>query len=125
MPTCLLVEDDHELRVTLAAYLEGHGWKVQQAQDALGATQLAVHRTPDIVVLDLGLPGGDGRVVLRRLRAMEATRGLPVVLVTGREESALRDVLSQEGIVGFLRKPLAPSELLALLQAGLDRGSAA
>ena len=76
----LLVDDDDDFLMATAALLRPHGVQVIVAGDAITATSTAVRERPDLVVLDIGLPGGDGTLVMRRLHAMPQLAGVPVVI---------------------------------------------
>lgn len=118
-PTCvLLVEDDDRIRYALGLALRDEGYEVHEARTGEQALQqLAVH-SPDVVLLDLMLPGIDGITVCRRVRE----RGdLPVIMVTARAES--RDVIRglEAGADDYVTKPLVAQELAARIRALLRR----
>lgn len=108
----LLVEDNPALRASVAATLAAHGHRVIEAADGRSGLQQAIAEPPDVMVLDLGLPGLDGLRVCERLRA-EADRHVPVLMLTARD--ALEDKLQgfAAGADDYLVKPFAGDELLA------------
>jgi len=108
----LLVEDNPALRASVAATLAAHGHTVTEAADGRSGLQQAIAEPPDVLVLDLGLPGLDGLRVCERLRA-EADRHVPVLMLTARD--ALEDKLQgfAAGADDYLVKPFAGDELLA------------
>jgi len=114
----LVVEDDGRLAATLKRVLEAEGHEVELAADGLGGLRLARERPPDLVVLDVMLPGLDGIGVCRRLRA---TAHFPILLLTalGGTEERVRGLDS--GADDYLVKPFAYQELLARVRALLRR----
>lgn len=108
----VVIEDNATLRRQLAAMFERMGWRCEFASDGLSGLQLVLAEPPDVLVLDLGLPGMDGLRVCERLRA-EADRHIPVLMLTARD--ALTDKLDgfRHGADDFLVKPFAGDELLA------------
>ena len=80
---------------------------------------MCIREKPDAAILDLGLPGGDGFVVLQRLRSSTSTVGLPVVVVTARPAQTNRALALEQGVVAFLQKPVKTPELLAALRKAL------
>jgi two-component system response regulator MprA len=118
----LVVDDDAPIRRMLDRTLSAEGYAVETAVDG-GAALAAVERsTPDLVVLDVGLPGVDGLAVSRRLRA----KGLavPVLLLTARDSVPDRVAGLDAGADDYLVKPFATEELLARVRALLRRGKA-
>jgi two-component system response regulator MprA len=118
----LVVDDDAPIRRMLDRTLSAEGYAVETAADG-GAALAAVERsTPDLVVLDVGLPGVDGLAVSRRLRA----KGLavPVLLLTARDSVPDRVAGLDAGADDYLVKPFATEELLARVRALLRRGKA-
>jgi DNA-binding response OmpR family regulator len=112
----LVVEDHAALRAEIVARLQQAGHRVDEAADGRMALRQALADLPDVMVLDLGLPGLDGLALCRRLRA-EAPRHVPVLMLTARD--ALPDRLAgfEAGTDDYLVKPFAGDELLARVQA--------
>jgi DNA-binding response OmpR family regulator len=108
----LVVEDHHALRANIAALFEAHGHVVDFAADGRSGLRMALEAPPDVLVLDLGLPGMDGLDVCAELRA-RADRHVPVLMLTARD--ALDDKLTgfRHGADDYLVKPFAGEELLA------------
>jgi two-component system response regulator MprA len=121
-PRILVVEDDGRLAATLQRVLEAEGHEVELAGDGLEALRMARERPPDLVVLDVMLPGLDGIGVCRRLRA---TAQFPILLLTalGGTEERVRGLDS--GADDYLVKPFAYQELLARVRALMRRASQA
>jgi DNA-binding response OmpR family regulator len=120
-PLVLVAEDDEDILEMVVFDLEDEGYEVLTARDGDGALALALERTPDLVLLDVAMPGLDGYEVTRRLRAEEATKGTPVVLLTARAQ--VRDVILgfEAGANDYVTKPFRPEELRTRLQAVLGR----
>jgi putative two-component system response regulator len=116
-PTVLVVEDDPANRVLLIALLERAGYRAVTASDGPSGLAAAFEVAPDLVLLDVGLPGMDGLEICRRLRADPRTVTLPVVLLTGR--TSVDDVVAglDAGADDFLAKPFHEAELLARLRS--------
>ncbi|HZO24451.1 MAG TPA: response regulator transcription factor [Chloroflexota bacterium] len=115
----LVVDDDDAIRTTLARSLGAEGYAVEVAADGREALQVARDRTPDLVVLDLMIPGITGLDVCRRLRAAE--QHLPIVLLTARDAVADRVTGLEAGADDYLVKPFAFEELLARVRVCLRR----
>ena len=117
----LLVDDEDQLRRVMRDLLERQGYTVLEARD--GAEALAeIDRTnPDLMLLDLNLPGVDGYTVLSQVRSREATRNLPIVVLTakGDEDNEVR--VLELGADDFLTKPFRARALAARLQPALAR----
>jgi DNA-binding response OmpR family regulator len=111
----LLVEDAHGLRVALARGLKQSGFVVEEAHDGPGGLWAATHLQPDVVLLDLGLPGFDGLELLRRLRAQSTH--VPVLLMTARDEVEDRLRGFDAGADDYLPKPFDLRELQARARA--------
>jgi two-component system response regulator ResD len=119
MPTILIVDDEPMVRDVLTRYLEQEGFTVRTAEDGPEALELAASAAPDLVVLDLMLPGLDGLEVLRRLRERGPT---PVVLLTAKGGEIDRVVGLELGADDYVAKPFSPREVTARVRAVLRRG---
>ena len=104
----LVVEDDTDLRRLYRTILQFGGYEVLEAADGLAALQTIDDHPPDVIVLDLMLPRIDGIVVHQDVKARARTRHIPIVVVTGIEEST--DYLDPACVV--LRKPVTPEQLV-------------
>jgi len=116
---CLVVDDDAEIRTSLKTYLEGFGWRISTAADGGGLRQAMLSAKPDVIVLDLMLPGEDGLSICRRLRAANDTT--PIIMLTAKVEDVDRIVGLEVGADDYLAKPFNPRELLARINAVLRR----
>jgi len=107
----LVADDDVVLTRLLEQRLHDRGFEVQIAHDALQAWQTVRREPPDLILLDIKMPGGTGLAVLRRLKNNQAVRGVPVIVITAAEEqSLLQQILAlQPG--ALLRKPVKLADL--------------
>ncbi len=112
----LLVEDDRELRATLRESLRVEGYEVAAAASLADAHALLVNGEVDIVLLDLGLPDGDGETILAALRRGRST---PVIVISARETDDPKIRLLDAGADDFLVKPFSLGELLARMRVAL------
>jgi DNA-binding response OmpR family regulator len=117
MPMVLVVDDDWRVREAIQWALEDEGFEVETAADGLQAVEHATARRPDVVLLDLRLPGLDGYRVAHDLRAAHGNR-LPSLAMTadGRAESKA----ARAGAYAVVRKPFELGELLAFIRRGLE-----
>ncbi|MBF0285311.1 MAG: response regulator [Magnetococcales bacterium] len=120
----LVVEDDEETRTLLRDYLERNGFRCTTARDGPAMRAELVRGAPDLVVLDLMLPGEDGLTLCRTLRADPVTANLPVIMLTARAEETDRIVGLEMGADDYLPKPFNPRELLARVKSVLRRARA-
>jgi len=116
--TILIVEDDREIRSLLADFLAREGFKAICAADGAAMDKALDHARPDLVVLDIMLPGEDGLSICRRLRAKG---NLPILMLTARGEDVDRIIGLEIGADDYLLKPFNPRELLARIRAILRR----
>jgi CheY-like chemotaxis protein len=118
--TILVVDDNQEIRKGLSLRLRANGYDVLFAADAFSATASVVKQSPDLVILDLGLPCGDGFVVMERLQKNERLANIPVIVMTGREAADTRDRAMESGAVAFFQKPVDDSKLMLAIWKALD-----
>jgi two-component system OmpR family response regulator len=114
----LVVDDDLEIRTLLGNYLQEHGYRVSTAADGGGMWRILARNRVDLIILDLMLPGDDGLVLCRKLRA---DREIPVIMLTALGETTDRIVGLEMGADDYLPKPFEPRELLARMKAVLHR----
>jgi DNA-binding response OmpR family regulator len=115
----LIVDDDQDIRRLLAHRLKSEGFEAVFAGDAIAAVNTARKEEPDLILLDLGLPAGDGRVVMERMKAMPALEGIPVIIITARDLSMERESLAETGAVAMFQKPFDHDELVAAIRSAL------
>jgi two-component system phosphate regulon response regulator PhoB len=119
--TVLVVEDERDIADLVRYHVEKAGMRVVHAADGGSALRLARAELPDVVVLDLMLPGLDGLEVCRQLRREAATRRLPIIMLTARGEEVDRVVGLELGADDYVVKPFSPRELIARIRAVLRR----
>jgi DNA-binding response OmpR family regulator len=122
MATVMLVEDERKLRDLVRSYLERAGFTVLSTGSGAEAIMLASSASPDLIVLDLGLPDVPGETVAREVRAIAST---PIVMLTARsaEDDRIRGL--ELGADDYVTKPFSPRELVLRVQAILRRGGMA
>jgi CheY-like chemotaxis protein len=121
----LLVEDDEKIIKALTIRLKSQGYDVVVAFDAVMATAQAMQHHPDIMLLDISMPGGTGFTVAERLKDSSLTTDIPIIFLTASKEPGLRERAKELGAIGFLEKPFEAQELLVLIQQGLTGKTAA
>jgi len=119
--TILIVEDDPDIRRLVADLLCREGFGVEEADGAAAMDEVLARMRPDLVILDLMLPGEDGLSICRRIRAQDA---LPILMLTAKSDEIDRVVGLEMGADDYLTKPFGPRELLARVRAVLRRGRA-
>lgn len=112
----LIVEDDREIRAMMQSALSVEGFEVHTAVSLSEARALLQHQPPDIVLLDLGLPDGDGVQLVRELRQHHST---PVIVVSARHQETQKIELLDAGADDYLTKPFSVGELLARMRVAL------
>jgi two-component system KDP operon response regulator KdpE len=118
----LVVEDDREIRALIQSSLSVEGFEVQTAVSVSEASALVRHAPPDVIVLDLGLPDGDGVDLVREVRQHHTT---PILVVSARHQEAQKIQLLDAGADDYLTKPFSVGELLARIRVALrHRGTA-
>ena len=117
----LVVDDDPDMRQALQIRLKANGYDVHCAEDGTGAISEARKHTPDLIVLDLGLPAGDGFVVLDILKKNVDLSSIPVIVLSGRDRRANEERVLSAGGRAFLQKPVETNEFLAVIRHTLDK----
>jgi DNA-binding response OmpR family regulator len=117
----LLVEDEEQLRRVMKDLLQREGYRVAEARDGIQALDEVDRFAPDVIILDLNLPGLDGYGVLAQLRSRPATREIPVLVLTakGDEDNEVR--VFELGADDFVTKPFRARSLTARIEAVLAR----
>jgi DNA-binding response OmpR family regulator len=112
----LLVEDDRNSREGYQRFLSGAGFTVQTLDGGAGAVDIARASSPDLVVLDLGLPDVDGWEVARRLKSDDETKGIPIIAFSGRSMQHEQVSALRAGCDIYLTKPCPPHRLLGAVR---------
>ena len=122
MPRVLIVEDDPKIVEAVEKTLSlARSYTLEAVSDAAGAVPAAVRRKPDLILLDIRLPGGDGRMVLKALKQNAATRAIPVIFLTGMSSEGDKVLGLNLGADDYVVKPFGAMELLARIQAVMRR----
>jgi two-component system KDP operon response regulator KdpE len=121
MPTkkILIVEDDPDVREGMHVRLKASHYDTFVAADALTALAEARKHQPDLIILDLGLPAGDGYVVMERLKRVPALALIPIIVVSARDLRANQERAVKAGAKAFLQKPVDNAEFLAVIRQTL------
>lgn len=117
MPKLLLVEDNELNRDALGRLLERRGYTVLMAPDGPSALAAVERERPDLVLLDIGLPGMDGHAVAMELRQRPSGRGLPIIALTAHATASDREAAIKAGCDDFEVKPVALPRLLPMIEA--------
>ena len=112
-PLVLLVDDFQDNREMYAMYLEHSGVRIAEAANGQEALEQAFSLLPDLIVMDLSLPGIDGWEATRRLKADERTKKIPVLALTSHALEGFSDGAKAAGCDGFVTKPCLPEQLLS------------
>ena len=119
--TILIVEDDPAIRELLIVNLEASAHRVIEAGSAEEAEQLIVHNLPDLILLDWMLPGRSGPQFAQRIRMVERTKDVPIIMLTARTDDQDRVTGLEIGADDYMVKPFSPRELIARIKAVLRR----
>lgn len=104
----LIAEDDRNLQQLSAVILRALGHMIVQAFDASQVLSTAQREKPDLILLDISMPGGKGTDLLVKLKRSSLTSGIPVIVVSATQDEATRLFVGQEGAQGFIAKPWKP-----------------
>jgi two-component system KDP operon response regulator KdpE len=115
----LIVEDDADVRMGLHVRLKANNYDIFFAVDGFSSLAEARKHEPDLILLDLGLPAGDGFLVMDRIKAVPALAMIPIIVVSGRSGAANRERALKAGAKAFLEKPVDNAELLAVIRQAL------
>ncbi len=120
-PKILIVDDDPDLRQALKVRLRANHYDTVHAVDGYSAIALAYKEHPNLIILDLGLPAGDGFVVLDRLQGDDKLSTIPVIVLTARDAQSSERRALRAGASAFFQKPADNAELLAVIRASLPK----
>jgi DNA-binding response OmpR family regulator len=112
----LLIEDEPNIIEAIRFILSRDGWRVDTHSDGEPALDTVRRKSPDLVILDVMLPNRSGYDILNDLRADEATRSLPVLMLTARGQKKDRDLAERLGVNRFMTKPFSNGEILATVR---------
>ena len=125
MQRVLIIEDERDIADLIGFNLERAGYEVTKAHDGIEGASMALHQCPDLVILDLMLPGKDGFKVFKEIRRDARTRDVPVIMLTARAQTEDRIKGLEAGADDYLTKPFSPKELMLRVQAVLKRSESA
>jgi len=117
----LVIDDGIDSWNLLSSILRTHHYQPIWAADGIQALSEARKHQPHVILLDLGLPGGDGFLVLERLKSNRLLSTIPVIVVTGRGPEVAEQKARECGAVAFLQKPVKADELIATIQGVLGK----
>jgi two-component system cell cycle response regulator DivK len=123
-PLVLVVDDYTDAREMYADFLVFSGFRVAEAKDGSEAIRKAIEIQPDLILMDLSLPGVDGWEATRRLKADERTRDIPVVALTGHALAGDAQTALKAGCDAFITKPCLPADLVVEVRRMLERAAA-
>jgi DNA-binding response OmpR family regulator len=115
----LIVDDDPDQRLGLHIRLKANNYSTAFAADAMTSISEARKHQPDLIILDLGLPAGDGFVVMERLKSIIPLAVVPVIVLSARSAEPNRERALKAGAKAYLRKPVDNDELLAVIDLAL------
>jgi len=118
----LLIEDDKQITLALGVRLKSMGYEVVSAADAVSSVAQARKHDPDVILIDINLPGGDGFVVAERLRSNLQTSSTPFIFITASKQSGLKERAQQLGASAFLEKPFDATTLADAIELALVTG---
>lgn len=119
----LIVDDDPDLRRALKLRLRANNYDTVQAADGYAAIAVAQKEHPSLIILDLGLPAGDGYVVLERLQSNDTLSDIPVIVLTARDSQSSEKKTLLAGAAAFFQKPADNNELLEVIRVTLSNHS--
>jgi two-component system KDP operon response regulator KdpE len=119
----LIVDDNADIRLGMQLRLKANQYETLFAADALSAVAEAHKHRPDLIVLDLGLPGGDGFTVMESLKETPFLAAIPVVVVSARDTPGNQNRAHAAGAKAYLQKPVNDAELLAVIRLALEEAA--
>lgn len=123
-PRILVVDDDPDLVRALRLRLRANNYEVTTAADGYSAIASAQKERPALIILDLGLPVGDGFVILDRLQNIDALSGVPVIVLSARDPQSNEERALKAGAAAFFQKPADNDELMNVIRVSLGPGNA-
>lgn len=117
----LIVDDDADLRQALRLRLRANHYETVNACDGYSAIAQAYKEHPNLIILDIGLPAGNGFVVLDRLQKDDKLSTIPVIVLTARDPQSTEKLALHSGAAAFFQKPADNTELLSVIQATLSQ----
>lgn len=122
MQSILVIEDEQNIRLSISICLEQAGYKVMAARDGLEGIQTAIGARPDLILLDLILPKMNGYLICEALKSQEATRSIPILVMSAKAEEEDIHKAKMLGADGYIIKPFSPGELRNRIKVILNGG---
>jgi DNA-binding response OmpR family regulator len=119
-PKILIVDDDPDLRKALRLRLRANNFETVHASDGYSAIAVSQKEHPDLIILDLGLPAGDGFVVMERLQESDELSHIPIIVLTARDPQGSEQRALKLGATAFFQKPADNNELLEVIRASVQ-----
>jgi len=116
MKTGLIIEDNEDNMVLITKFLQKFGYQTLHAQTGMKGYEMAIEMKPDFIILDIQLPDIDGTEVLKKIRAMEAGKNIPVIAMTSYAMMGDREKLLAAGCNGYIEKPFRPTLVIPQIQ---------
>ncbi len=113
----LVVDDEPEIVRSIGMRLRAGGYEVVSAMDGLQATNVALREQPDLIILDIGMPAGDGHVVAKRLSQSIRTCSVPIIFLTARTAEEDFNKAWDAGVAKYIVKPFDPDELMTAVES--------
>jgi DNA-binding response OmpR family regulator len=121
MKKILIVEDDQKIALALMIRLKANGYNAAVASDALTGASQAREMKPDLILLDISMPGGNGFQLAETFQRMPETNGTPVIFITASKTPGLLHKVMQLGAIGLFEKPFDTEKLLNVIDGKLNR----
>lgn len=121
MAKILIIDDSPVMRRLLCMMLGTKQYDVAVAADAISAVTVAQKEKPDLIILDLSLPGGDGFLLMNRFRNLSRLALVPIIVLSGEQSAEIKERALQAGAEAFFTKPPNDEEFLAAVEQGLSR----
>lgn len=120
MKSVLLIDDDNATILTVGVRLKSMGYTVYTAKDAVNAVSAARKSNPDVVVLDISLPAGDGFLVAKRLQSLVGSAATPIIFITASDKPGIREKAMKMGAAAFIHKPFEATQLADAIESVLS-----
>ena len=119
MKKILIVEDDRKISMALAVRLKAHGYEVIAAFDAMQGLSQAVKEHPDLVILDISMPAGNGFIVAERIQSLTPTASTPMIFITTNKDPTSKTKAEELGAIAYIEKPFDSEVILTAIHQAL------
>ena len=119
----LIVDDDKDLRLAMSIRLRASGYEIALASDTISAMSVAQKERPDLVLLDVNMPGGNGFMVMERFRMITHLAAMPIIILTGGDPIIFNEKAFSLGAADFFEKPADNDALLASIKRALGEST--